>query len=391
MEVAEELQAKEDIYIGVVTDPKIAGYYKQSKAIDRTPSVMLLGEDSTRKAINLDELYGASGGLKEWIIKNAIPLVGKLTAQNFRMYEKMTIPMLIMFLDLTHEMASSRPGHVVGGKTGGILNEHLLEEFRVVAKEHSDRIAFVYADGTKHEDQMKSLGLYGGKERLPSLSFNTRENLQIPFPEELPINRDTLLQYCADFISGKLRSAHDAAEMAKKALMAAKPINPKNTAARKERKKAPEVVTGVSEHFGDGKLGDEAITVVTLKTFDDIVMNEDKDVLLLLYAQNCEPCAHFAVFFKRMAMRFQDMKIPTLTVARMDVTDESPPGDLNLIVGKLPLLVMLPAGEKHPPWNFYSGVGKIQQMVRTYTHMDTHMCIHTVHTHIRTDRRTYLH
>ena len=28
---------------------------------------------------------------------------------------------------------------------------------------------------------------------------------QIPFPEELPVNRDTILQFCADFISGKLK------------------------------------------------------------------------------------------------------------------------------------------------------------------------------------------
>ena len=40
-------------------------------------------------------------------------------------------------------------------------------------------------------DKMKSLGLYGGKERLPSLAFNTKSGSQIPFPENLPINRET--------------------------------------------------------------------------------------------------------------------------------------------------------------------------------------------------------
>ena len=90
-------------------------------------------------------------------------------------------------------MASSAPGRVVGGKSGGILNEVILDEFRSAAAEHMNRIIFVYLDGNKHVDQMRcveliiewlmiacrSLGLYGGKERLPSLAFNTRDGSQV--------------------------------------------------------------------------------------------------------------------------------------------------------------------------------------------------------------------
>ena len=46
---------------------------------------------------------------------------------------------------------------------------------------------------------MRSLGLFGGgRERLPALAFNTKDgNRQpAPFPDELPINRETLSQ-CA--------------------------------------------------------------------------------------------------------------------------------------------------------------------------------------------------
>lgn len=128
-------------------------------------------------------------------------------------------------------------------------------------------------------------GLFGGKERLPSLAFNTRENLQIPFPEELPINRDTLLQFCADFLSGKLKSAFDTSEMAKKVLQSVNPVNPKNRARRKEKKQAPKRVQGVSEQYEDGTEGDLATTVVTLKTFEEIVMDEGKDVILLLHVK----------------------------------------------------------------------------------------------------------
>jgi hypothetical protein len=222
----------------------------------------------------------------------------------------------------------------------------------------------VYLNGAEHHDQMKSLGLYGGKERLPSMAFNTRDGSQVPFPEELPVNKDTILQFCADYISGKVRSADDAKEMAKKALQSALPINPKNRAVRKAPKKAPAVVQGVSEQFGDGIRGDQAVVTVTLKNFEEVVMNEQRDVVLLLHAQDCEPCSHFAVYFKRMADRFAEMGVGNLTIARMDVSTESPPKHMNLMVGTLPILAMIPALDKSPPWTFFSGISKVQQMMK---------------------------
>lgn len=65
-----------------------------------------------------------------------------------------------------------------------------------------------------------------------------------------------------------------------------------------------------------------------------------------------------------MAQRFVDLQITSLVVARMDVTDDAPPPQLNLLQHTLPLLVLLPADDKSPPWNFYSGVGKVQTMMK---------------------------
>ena len=36
----------------------------------------------------------------EFLNRHSIPLVGKLTGNNFALYEKLNIPMLMMFLDL---------------------------------------------------------------------------------------------------------------------------------------------------------------------------------------------------------------------------------------------------------------------------------------------------
>ena len=94
-----------------------------------------------------------------------------------------------------------------------------------------------------------------------------------------------MFQFCADFISGKLKSAFDTSEMAKKVLQAVRPGNQMNRAQRKEKKKAPKKIQGVSEQYDDGSEGDLATTVVTLKNFDEVIMDESKDVILLLHAQ----------------------------------------------------------------------------------------------------------
>ena len=51
----------------------------------------------------------------------------------------------------------------------------------------------------------------------------------------------------------------------------------------------------------------------------------------------------------------------------MDVTDETPPVHANLMVGELPILVLFPAvvdDTEKPAPIFYSGMGKIQQMMK---------------------------
>lgn len=59
-----------------------------------------------------------------------------------------------------------------------------------------------------------------------------------------------------------------------------------------------------------------------------------------------------------MAKRFKALNIPSLLIARMDVTEETPPAELAMIpsMSSLPLVLLLPADSKRPPWNFYTGM-----------------------------------
>jgi hypothetical protein len=53
------------------------------------------------------------------------------------------------------------------------------------------------------------------------------------------------------------------------------------------------------------------------------------------------------------------VSIPSLVIARMDVSDESPPSSFNINLASLPSLVIFPAKDKGAPYRFFSGVAKV--------------------------------
>ena len=52
-----------------------------------------------------------------------------------------------------------------------------------------------------------------------------------------------------------------------------------------------------------------------------------------------------------------DLGIKSVVIARMDVSDENPP--VEGLVSDLPTLVLMPAYDKVPPFQFYSGLAKV--------------------------------
>lgn len=83
----------------------------------------------------------------------------------------------------------------------------------------------------------------GGRERLPKVGFNTMDGRQIPFPEDLPINRETLLHFSAAFLTGRLHSPVDA----ERAMTVSRPFSSRNTVHSRSQFVAPPEIKGVSE------------------------------------------------------------------------------------------------------------------------------------------------
>ena len=392
LEAAEALRSRHDVYVGLVTAPAAVAAMKAG-FVDRSPSLVLrrssarggeatfgggagagsggrvvaaAGADGVEGALvaTFEELSWAEqdeASVVGWVSRNALPSLGRLSPANFKMYERLRLPMLLLFLDLRaeddHGAADVR---AVRGESGGIANGALLAEMQAVAEQHRGRVFFCYCDGVAQKDQMKALGITKGTSSLPALAWNTLDGTKVPFSEELPLNRDTIGQFVADFLSGRLRSREEAEEMARKQLLPSRALNMHNMPVRRPLPPAPEVVAGVSERFSSD--GADHVLPVTAASWDRLVMDEAYDTVVLFHEENCQPCAHIAPYYRRVGRRFHEESLQSVRVARFDLSDEAPPPHARVSLMALPFIALFPAYEKGTPL-YYSGVGKVKEVM----------------------------
>ncbi|CAB1120040.1 unnamed protein product [Ectocarpus sp. CCAP 1310/34] len=361
MEAATDLKPRSDVYFGFVDDEVVCGHFKKLGWIQRASEAVLTRPGLSRApSLTLWAILEDNLSIQDWVVRGemrptrcmnrsfmrlmqpvfgclqeSLPLVGRLSNANFAQYERTHLPMLIMFLELP-----------------------------------------------------------GSRERLPQVGFNTMDGRQIPFPEDLPINRETLLHFAAAFLSGRLQSALDA----RKAMVVSRPFSAHNTVRRKDRRGTPTEVRGVSEQLKPK----DAITQTTgkvrlraqgshrswrgvdkkqLETFASGHSITQSCLLVLL------------LVIQRVGERFLDLDIPSVLIAAMDVTLETPPPEVAMTLPPLPAIVLLPGDDKEAPFSpperflpgrspditpplpfssprvpndyrFFSGVGKVGPLMR---------------------------
>ena len=92
------------------------------------------------------------------------------------------------------------------------------------------------------------------------------------------------------------------------------------------------------------------VTVVVGKTFDKLVLDNSKDVLLELYSPSCGHCKNLEPTYRDLAKRFKDVK--RLVIAKMDATANDSPDPYT--ASGYPTIYYAPAGKKQSPIS-YSG------------------------------------
>ena len=99
------------------------------------------------------------------------------------------------------------------------------------------------------------------------------------------------------------------------------------------------------------------VTVVVGKTFDKIVLDNHKDVLIELYAPQCVLCKQLEPVYHDLAKRFKDVE--GLVIAKMDATENDSPDPY--LPREYPTIYFAPAGKKMSPIN-YDGVRSLKDL-----------------------------
>ena len=99
------------------------------------------------------------------------------------------------------------------------------------------------------------------------------------------------------------------------------------------------------------------VTVVVGKTFDKIVLDNYKDVLIELYAPQCIHCKQLEPVYRDLAKRFKDVE--GLVIAKMDATENDSPDPY--LPREYPTIYFAPVGKKMSPIS-YDGVQSLKDL-----------------------------
>uniref|UniRef100_A0A3Q4ANH8 Protein disulfide-isomerase A4 n=1 Tax=Mola mola TaxID=94237 RepID=A0A3Q4ANH8_MOLML len=235
--------------------------------------------------------------VEEFFKKHVIPLVGHRKPSNdAKRYTKRPLVVVYYGVDFSFDYR----------KATQFWRSKVLE----VAKDFPE-YAFAIADEEDFADELKSLGLSESGEEVNVGILGEGGKKFAMEPEEL--DAEVLRDFVVAFKKGKV-----------KPIIKSQPV-PKN--------KGP-------------------VKVVVGKTFDQIVMDSKKDVLIEFYAPWCGHCKKLEPDYLNLAKKYKGEK--NLVIAKMDTTANDVPNE-NYKVEGFPTIYFAPSDSKQSPVKFEGG------------------------------------
>lgn len=197
--------------------------------------------------------------------------------------------------------------------------ETLAAELKEVAQKHKGKVNLATIDAGAFGQHGGNLNLEVGK--WPAFAIqDTEKNKKYPFDQSTKITKKAIGKFVDDFVAGKLEAS-----------VKSEPI--------------PEKQEG-------------AVTVVVAKNYEDIVLDDKKDVLIEFYAPWCGHCKSLAPKYEELASLYSSHS-SKVTVAKVDATANDIPDEIQ----GFPTIKLYPAGAKDSPIE-YSGPRGVEDLAK---------------------------
>jgi len=296
--VAKALRNEYDF--GLVTDSSLAASF----GVDKRPtSVIYRKFDEPRVAFTAAEFNKDT--LVDFIIDNAFPLLGTIGPENYQKYVERGYPLAWFFVNFDNEAEKA-----------------VIAAAEEVAKEFKSDLSFVKLDGVRWADHAKTFGLTG---ETPGIVIEDRENRKnYVLPAGTSPSVENLRAHFAGYLAGTL---------------------------------APTVKSEEPPVDNSGP-----VKIIVGKTFDSIVMDSTKDVMVEFYAPWCGHCKSLAPKYEKLGEAFKADE--SIVIAKVDATENDTPADIK----GFPTLLFYPANNKQNPVT-YDGErseGAMEKWIRTH-------------------------
>lgn len=240
---------------------------------------------------------------------SAIPLIGEVGPETYASYMAAGVPLAYIFAETPEE------------------REELAKELKDVAQKHKGKVSFATIDAKAFGQHAGNLNLEAGK--WPAFAIqDTQKNQKFPYDQEQKVNSKNIGKFLDDFVAGKVE---------------------------------PSVK---SEPIPDKQEG--PVTVVVAKNYNDIVLDDKKDVLIEFYAPWCGHCKSLAPKYEELANLFSSVS-NKVTIAKVDATANDVPDEIQ----GFPTIKLYAAGKKDTPID-YSGGRTVEDLAAFIKASGTH-------------------
>ncbi|KAJ2969881.1 hypothetical protein NUW58_g9866 [Xylaria curta] len=230
------------------------------------------------------------------------PLVGEVGPETYSDYMSAGLPLAYIFAETPEE------------------RKELSDALKPLAEKYRGKINFATIDA-------KAFGAHAGNLNLPTDKFpsfaiqETVKNQKFPFDTEKEITIETIGKFVEDFSAGKIEPSLKSEEI-------------------------PETQEGPT-------------TVVVGKTYEEIVLDDTKDVLIEFYAPWCGHCKALAPKYDELAALYAESEFKDkVVIAKVDATANDVPDEIR----GFPTIKLYPAGSKGEPVT-YNGSRTVEDLI----------------------------
>ncbi|XP_062572730.1 protein disulfide-isomerase A4-like, partial [Saccostrea cucullata] len=290
---------REEFSFGHTLDPSIADAFKTNPGtvLVFNPERFYTKYEPKWHIMKLDDVED-EGDIVEFVRKREVPLVGQYTANNIKQYQKYR-PLCFVFYTVDWSFDHREATQLWRNKVAKIANNH-------------KEVKFAIADEDEHSHLIAEFGLDDSGEEINIACYGP-DGKKYPMEPMEEWEDDDVEEFITKMKKGKL-TPH----------LKSQPVPKRN---------------------------DGPVKTVVAKSFDKIVKDKSKDVLIELYAPWCGHCKQLEPIYRDLATKVKKEK--NLVIAKMDATANDV-SELYKAEG-FPTIYFAPSDNKDAPLKYSGG------------------------------------